>query len=166
MASPNPTRIVALDATVLSNLFQTDRFHLLGFICNHRFAVPAEVVSEITKPEYTKILDQTIDAGLIFLETLSNPLELELYANHKRTMGSGQSACLSMAEVNNWCVASDYRDRFLNVAMTRLGAARILSTRTLILLAIIGDPITTQIADHPSVSIRDHLANPTVRLTS
>ena len=166
MTSRKPTRIVALDATVLSNLLQTDRIHLLGSLGNHGFVVPAEVVSEITEPEHTKMLNQAIDAGHFTLKTFSSPTELELYADHKRTMGIGQSACLAMAEVHNWCVASDHRDRFLNVAKTRLGAARILNTRTLVLLAFIGNPMTAEIADHLNVPIRDHLRNPTAPLTS
>lgn len=51
-------------------------------------------------------------------------------------MGVGESACLAVAELNGWVVASDERRRFRREVIARLGRDRLLTTPDIFVLAI------------------------------
>lgn len=51
-------------------------------------------------------------------------------------MGAGEAACLALAELNGWHVASDERRRFRREVFARLGEGRLLTTPSIYVLAI------------------------------
>ena len=57
--------------------------------------------------------------------------EIELYAQHRSRFGQGESACMAVAQIRGWLVASD--DRAVRRAVTAsLGADRFLDTKGLL----------------------------------
>jgi hypothetical protein len=62
-------------------------------------------------------------------------------------MGSGEAACLALAETKGWVIASDEKKRFRREAETRLGPDRLLTTPGIFVLAIRARQMTIEEAD-------------------
>ncbi len=147
MAAPSEARIVLPDANVLSNLIHVDRLGLLGALPGYEFAVPPEVEAEVSVPEEAETLARGFQAGHIDRVSFSSTDELELYAELVQTLGRGEAACLAIAQVRGWYVASDERRRFLRLARERIGRGRILNTAGIFVLAIGAGLVTVAEAD-------------------
>lgn len=147
MATRERTRVVVTDANVLINLIHVGRLDLLGCLSGYEFVVPPEVVNEVTVPEQAEALDAAFEAGHIGRQSFSGTVELTIFAELIQTVGKGEAACLALAEVNGWLVASDERGKFLRLTEERLGTRRILNTVGLLVLAIRADLITVVDAD-------------------
>jgi predicted nucleic acid-binding protein len=148
MADPGRARVVVTDTAVLINLIHVARLDLLGSLVAYEFVVPPEVEAELVVPDQVAALDQAIDAGHLTRLSFSGTSELELFVEFARVLGNGESACLAMAEVRGWYVASDERRRFRRLAEERIGRDRILNTPGLYLAAIRGGLLTVDQADH------------------
>ena len=142
-----PSTTVVTDANVLINLIHVDRLKLLGALSGYEFIVPPEVESEVITPHHSEALARAFDASHLRRRRFSSAVELALYAEHVQVVGKGEAACLAMAEVHGWNIASDERRRFATLAVKRLGAGRILSTPGVFVLAIRADLITIEDAD-------------------
>ena len=81
---------------------------------------------------------------------------MQRYAQHAQVLGKGEAACLAMAEVHGWSIASDERGKFPNLASLRLGEARILNTPGVFVLAIRANLITIDEADHDKRLLARH----------
>ena len=123
-------RIIVTDANVLINLIQVDRLDLLGALPGLGFIVPYEVESEVVVPAQSQALAGAIGAGHLRQHTFTTTKELQLYAEYVQVLGTGEAACMAMAEVHGWSIAapSDERGKFLKLVRLRLGAQRILNT--------------------------------------
>jgi predicted nucleic acid-binding protein len=148
--------IVITDSSIVINLSHTGHLRLLGATDGFRFAVPDEVVAEITKPAHRLILEGALGDGTLGKESLSSPRELEIYADLSQVLGSGESACLALALQRGWIVASDERRVFLREARDRLGAARILNTAGLYVLWIRQGLLTVDQADAAKQLLEAH----------
>ncbi len=135
------------DTNILINLIHVDRLALLGALSGYEFVVPPEVESELTIPPQANALAGAFDAGHLHRRPLESTTELALYASHVQVVGKGEAACLAMAEVHGWSVASDERRRFKTMAVQRLGTGRILNTPGLYVLAIRSNLISVEEAD-------------------
>lgn len=135
MADPSST-IVVTDANLLINLIHVGRLLLLGQLPGHRFVVPDAVVAEVSFDDQRAQLTAAVAAGAVSLCPLTDMSGLSLFAQFRTVMGAGEAACLALAEVNGWHVASDEKRRFRREVTARLGKDRLLTTASIYVLAI------------------------------
>ena len=144
MNAVNPKYMVATNASVLTNLMHVDRLDLLGALADYEFVVPPEVEAEIRVPDHSQALARAFDADHIRRRAFTSTDELALYVEHTHVIGRGEAACLAMAEVQSWYVASDEQHKFLKLVKVRLGLGRILNTPGIFELAIRANLITAE----------------------
>ena len=72
---------------------------------------------------------------------------MEIFAELRRRFGRGEAACLALAVVNDWAVASDEGRWFRREVETRVGAQRLVGTVELFLQAIRAGLLTVEQAD-------------------
>ena len=128
--------IVVTDSNVLINLAHINRLDLLDRLPPFSFVVPQEVVKEITNVTQSELVLGAINSGSLKEVQLDSIPELRIYAQLVRTLGSGEAACLALAESRGWLVASDEKRKFYREAMVRLGQDRIINTAGILLKAI------------------------------
>ena len=151
-----PVRIVVTDTSVLINLIHVDRLGLLGSLPGLEFVVPPEVESEVSVVAQTQARARAIGTDHLRRQSFRTTAELQRYAQHAQVLGKGEAACLAMAEVHGWSIASDERGKFPNLASLRLGEARILNTPGVFVLAIRANLITIDEADHDKRLLARH----------
>ena len=156
MERPEQTRVIVTDATVLINLIHVDRLNLLGSLAGYNFVVPPEVEAEVSVPAQADALARAFEAGHIERLSFTGTAELEVYAELVRMVGKGEAACLAMADVQHWYVASDERRRFLRLAKERLGPGRVVNTAGLFVLAIRAGLISVEDADEYKRTLEAH----------
>lgn len=149
MVDSSPSRVVVTDASVLINLMHVDRLDLLGALAGYDFVVPPEVEAEVTVPAQAQALARGFGAGHIGRIRFSDAdtTELEVYAELVQVIGKGEAACLALAQIRGWYVASDERRRFLRLARERIGEGRVLNTPGIFVLAIRAGLLTVEDAD-------------------
>ena len=147
MAAPSEARVVVTDANVLINLIHVGRLGLLGALVAYEFVVPPEVEAEVRIPAQAQELTHAFDAGHVERTQFLGIEELEAYAELVQTIGRGEAACLAIAQVRGWYVASDERRRFLRLARERIGRGRVLNTAGIFVLAIRAGLLTAEEAD-------------------
>lgn len=121
-------RIVAVDSNVLINLIHLDRLDLLKSLPGYEFVVPDIVVAEITAKEQAQRLSKALDRGELRMEPVVE-LERDVFAELAQVMGKGEAACIAMAEMRGWLVATDEKRRVLRAARERLGEGKSLLER-------------------------------------
>ena len=156
MASAERTRVVVTDANVLINLIHVGRLDMLGALAGYEFVVPPEVEAEVSIPEQAEVLACGFDEGHIERLAFSGTAELEIYAELSSMIGKGEAACLAIAEVQGWIIASDERRRFLRLAEERLGPGRVLNTAGIFVLAIRDGLVTVEEADQDKMVLEEH----------
>jgi len=156
MTAPERTRVVVTDATVLINLIHVDRLGLLGDLDGYEFVVPPEVESEVNVPDQAAALARAFDAGHVARVRFAGTAKLEVYAALVEVLGKGEAACLAMAQVQGWYVASDERRAFLRLASERLGAGRVVNTAGIYVLAIRAGLLSVDEADVDKRTLERH----------
>lgn len=130
-------QVVVTDATVIINFAYLDRLDILGRIASQRFVLPPEVVAEIVYPYQAAALANAIEREFLRIEPLLDIQGLALYAQFRETLGRGESACLALAVIRNWLLATDDNEAaFRRRASERLGTERMLNTASIIVRAI------------------------------
>ena len=71
-------------------------------------------------------------------------------------MGSGEAACLAMAETRGWLIAPDEKRRFRREVIARLGEGRLVTTAGLFVIAIRAGAISVEEADHVKEVLERH----------
>jgi predicted nucleic acid-binding protein len=140
-------RVVVTDSCVLINLIHVGRLRLLGELPGYEFVIPDHVYEEVTDPEQRRVLDEVLAQGKLKKEPLTDLAAIELYANLRGRLGSGESACLAMAVSTGWMIASDERRLFRREVVARIGEDRLLNTMRLYVLAIEAGLLTIEQAD-------------------
>jgi predicted nucleic acid-binding protein len=140
-------RVVVTDTNILINLIHIGRLDLLGKLASYSFVIPEEVVKEVREPNQANALQTAISSGLLVEVQLADPAELKVYADLIQILGSGEAACLSLAQCRHWLIASDEKKKFRRETLARLGAGRMLNTPGILSLAISGGIITVEDAD-------------------
>lgn len=125
MPSPDPSWVVVSDANVLINLMHAGRLDLLGSLPAFEFVVPDHVIAEITVPGQRQALHIALTRGALRQQSMTDPRELATYAGLRCIMGSGEAACLALAEARGWLIASDEKRRFRREVIARLGEGRL-----------------------------------------
>ena len=149
-------RVVVTDTNILINLIHIGRLDLLGKLPPYSFVVPEEVVKELREPQQAQALQAAISSGLLVEVQLADPAELKLYADLIQILGSGEAACLSLAQCRHWLIASDEKKKFRRETLARLGAGRVLNTPGILCLAILGGIITVEDADRAKAVLEQH----------
>lgn len=156
MEPPTSTKIVAVDASVLINLIHVNRLDILATLGGFEFVMPQQAAEEVSNPKQARILARALEEGEIRKEPSTDPVELAVYAELRQVMGRGEAACLAMAQVRGWMVASDEKGRFLTEARERLGEGHFLNTPGILLLAIRQGVISVQEADRLKEVLERH----------
>lgn len=149
-------RVVVTDTNILINLTHISRLDLLGKLPPYSFVVPEEVVKEVREPQQAQALQAAISSGLLVEVQLADPAELKVYADLIQILGSGEAACLSLAQCRHWLIASDEKKKFRRETLARLGAGRLLNTPGILSLAISGGIITVEDADRAKAVLERH----------
>lgn len=142
-----PTRVVVADANILINLCHASLLSLLERLPGYEFVVPAEVDAEITDAEQRRQVDELLASGMVKREALVSPAELTIYAELRAIMGSGEAACIAVAECRRMYLACDEKRAFLREARARVGESRLLTTPGIFVLAIRAGLLTIDAAD-------------------
>ncbi len=148
--------VVVTDANILINLVHVGRLDLLGKLLRYSFVVPEQVIAEVKDPPQSVVLAKALDEGLLTAEKLTQIAELELYAELLMKLGSGEAACLALAQSRGWLIASDERRVFFREVVRRLGPGSILNTAGLFVLAIHSGAITVDEADDAKALLERH----------
>jgi predicted nucleic acid-binding protein len=149
-------RVVVTDTNILINLIHIGRLDLLGKLPPYSFVVPEEVVKEVREPQQAQALHTAMSSGLLSEVQLADPAELKVYADLIQILGSGEAACLSLAQCRHWLIASDEKKKFRRETLARLGARRLLNTPGILSLAISGGIITVEDADRAKAVLEQH----------
>jgi predicted nucleic acid-binding protein len=149
-------RVVLTDANVIINLIHVRSLGLLGKLQGYEFVVPDEVVREVTDPSQREALQSAIDAGALRAITIDDVATLKLFAKLLAIMGSGEAACLSLAQTRGWLIASDEKKVFRREAISRLGAGRIMNTPGILLVAIRSGVLRVDEADRMKDELEHH----------
>lgn len=149
-------RVAVTDTNILINLIHIGRLDLLGKLPPYSFVVPEEVVKEVREPHQAQALQIAMSSGLLLEVQLADPAELKVYAELIQILGSGEAACLSLAECRHWLIASDEKKKFRRETLARLGAGRLLNTPGILSLAISGGLITVEDADRAKAVLEQH----------
>ena len=147
MADATPSRVIVVDANILINFLHAGRLGLLAALPGYDWVVPEDVLSEITDAAQRQQLDAAIAHQQLRAGTISEPSDLAQYAELRRTLGRGESACLVLAARFGWLVASDEKGRFLREVTARLGQGRVVNTAGLFVASIRAGLITVEDAD-------------------
>jgi len=128
--------MVALDASVLINFLILNRVGILADLPAYRFVVLDAVEQEVRRPDQQTILADAFEDNLIGRAAAATPEELAIFTAHRRVMGLGEAACLAAAEHRGWSLASDEKRVFRAIARERIGHSRILTTPSILSLAV------------------------------
>ncbi len=148
--------VVVTDASILINLTHTGHLALLGRLPGFRFAIPDEVIAEVTQSAQAALVEDALLRGIIFRESIKDSQELETYAELSRILGAGEAACLALAQGRGWVVACDERRVFLREVESRLGSGRILNTAGIYVLWIRSGLLQVEEADAAKAILEQH----------
>ena len=151
-----PTRVVVADANILINLCHAGLLTLLEQLPGFEFVVPGEVDAEITDPDQRRLVDELFGRGKVTRQSLGSARELAIYAELRTVMGSGEAACIALAEAHGLYLASDERRVFFREAKARVGERRLLTTPGLLVLAIRAGLLTIAAADAAKAVLEQH----------
>jgi len=139
--------IVVTDANILINLLHVEMLALLGRLTEFRFVIPEEVRREVKEPTQAAALNDALGENLLHVEPMEGLAELSIYAELRRRFGTSEAACLSIAQVRNWLIATDERGPFRQEVLRRLGPGRLLNTPGVIVLGIKAGVLSVKDAD-------------------
>lgn len=150
MSSPSSSAdvVVVTDANIIINLLHVNRIEFLRNLPPYSFVVPEHVIAEICDAQQSAALTIAIANGIVAEVKLTDASELSLYADLLRILGSGEAACLALAETRGWFLASDEKKVFLREASKRIGRGRILNTAGIFVKAIRLGLLSIDEADH------------------
>jgi predicted nucleic acid-binding protein len=147
VADSTASRVIVVDANILINFLHAGRLGLLTSLPGYQWIVPEDVASEITDAAQRQQIDAAVVDQQLRVETISEPSDLVQYADLRRTLGRGESACIVLAARFGWLVASDEKGKFLREVTARLGQGRVVNTAGLFVAAIRAGLITVEDAD-------------------
>lgn len=119
--------------------------------------VAEDVRDEVTRPDQRKVLEAAISARLLDVETISDRVEVALFAELARIgrFGPGERAVMAVALTRG--MAAGLQERVAAAEMRRRDkAARIINTEDIVLRAIKAGSITVPDADGLLVEWRTH----------
>lgn len=138
---------IAVDTSVLLNFLKAQRLDLLR-ACGARLVIPAEVRSEVRRPDQVAALDAALSAGWIVEETMTATVEVALFAQlaARGTLGLGERAVIALAVSRGWGAALQDKPA-REEALRRNKAVELHGTESFVREAIEHGAITWQEAD-------------------
>lgn len=146
-AAQGDTRILYSDTNVVINLTHIARLDLFGRLTGYEVVVPDHVRQELTREDQRRALDDAVARGYCRIESITNLEALQVFAELRTVIGSGEAACLVLAERTGGIVLSDEKRRFRREVEWRIGLERLMGTADLFLLAIRSGLISVEEAD-------------------
>jgi predicted nucleic acid-binding protein len=147
---------VSTDACILINLLRVHRLDLLGAVPPYVFSVPREVLQEITCPDQQAELQTALDCGWIQITPLETIIELQIFTHANEELGSGESACIALAQARNWILGTDDSKGAKWKKVISVPGIRVLNTPGLLLLAVRLNVLTIQQADEIKAKLEKH----------
>ncbi len=98
-------------------------------------------------PRSDRRTQQALDRGWIQETRLEEVLELQIFTRANEQLGSGESACIALAEARNWVLGTDDSKGTKWKRVISAPGIRILNTPGILLLAIRQKVLTVQQAD-------------------
>ena len=138
---------VSTDACILINLLQAHRLDLLGAVPPYVFCVPTEALGEITYPDQQAELKEALDHGWIHETRMEAIEELQIFARANEQLGSGESACLALAQTRTWILGTDDSKGGKWKRVVAESRIQVLNTPGILLLAIRQGVLTIEQAD-------------------
>ena len=138
---------VSTDACILINLLLAHRLDLLGAVAPYVFSVPTEVLGEITYPDQQTELKEALDRGWIQEARMEAIEELQIFAQGNEKLGSGESACLALAQTRTWILGTDDSKGIKWKKVISTSGLQVLNTPGILLLAIQQGVLTVEQAD-------------------
>ena len=152
---PGGRAVVVCDACVLINFLVVGRLDLLSENPAFRFVVTEHVIEEITDLAQKENLAAALREGKIQQIDLTDPEGLALFAELRKTLGSGEAAAIALAAQRSWAIATDDSGTRRQVE-SYLGRGRLLTTPGILLQAIRGGVLTVQEADGIKANLEAH----------
>ncbi len=145
--------LVVSDANVLINFLRANRLDLLRQHRDYKIHVTEHVRGEITYPHQKAELDGAISSGDIEEVSLTDTVEVELFAELNAVLGRGESAAIALASSRGWVIAIDELGRARSEVHRRVGPNRMINTPGLILSCVRNDALTIAKADEIKASL-------------
>ncbi|MEM7481266.1 MAG: hypothetical protein AAF481_08845 [Acidobacteriota bacterium] len=140
-------RVVVTDANVLINLAHVHRLDFCARLAGLEFVIPDHVRDEVTRREHREALEESIEAGVFKVVSLTEADDIAAFAALTVFLGRGEASCLVLASRHGWLVASDEKGRFRREAIDRVGEGKILGTVEIYLRALQAGLLTIEEAD-------------------
>lgn len=145
--------MVVADASVLINFLRARRLDLLRHHRGYRILVTEHVRGEVSYPDQAAELAEAITSGDIDEIQVTDPVELEIFAELSAVLGRGESACIAVAANRGCVVAMDELGRARREVHERVGRDRLVNTPGLILSCVRSGAITVAEADGIKVTL-------------
>lgn len=120
--------LVVADTSFLVNFLALNRMDILRGLRGYTFRIPNHVVREIEYEDQKERLHDALTEGTLSEIELTDLAEVALYADLRRFLGDGESACLAVAATRRWVIAADEKGRLRREVMERLGEGYLLNT--------------------------------------
>lgn len=100
---PNSPKPIVLDTSVLLNFVKVGRIDLLGNLGTLIF-LPDQVFYEVRHPGHRDAVKDALDSGILYLQSVRNPVEVEIFAELRKggRLGAGECSVLAVAINRNW----------------------------------------------------------------
>ena len=139
---------VITDANILIHFMALNALKLLALIPGFTFAIPNNVLEEITYEEERISVQEAIDENVFILTELTDLDELTFYSDFQEFLGKGEAACLAIAVCRGWYIAtSDSERRLIREITKQIGMERYINTPGLIKKLIEEKILTIEKAD-------------------
>jgi len=138
------------------NFLAIDRTDILAGLRQYALQIPNHVVREIDREDQSARLRVALTRGDFGEFEITDLTEIALYAEFRRFLGDGESACLAVAASRRWMIATDEKRRLRREILDRLGEAYLLNTPGAILETIRAGIITVAEAEEVRHLLAQH----------
>lgn len=131
--SEEETPSLLIDANSLIDLIKLSMLIPVTEMADYHFLVTEEVIMEIKWPEQVRVLDASLQNGMLRRISLSSLEELALFARLHQILDLGEAASLAYAAVNACYLLSDEtQGAFMREVRRHIGEKRLVRTATLL----------------------------------
>jgi predicted nucleic acid-binding protein len=138
-AAPEVRTAIVVDTCCLINFLVLDRMDILqGLGSDFVFFIPNHVTAEVIDSMQRDRLDAALTAHIVTEIAITDPAEVELYANLRalRVLGDGECASLAVAACRRCAMATDEKGRLRREIIDRLGEDAYVNTAGILVAAM------------------------------
>lgn len=144
---PKASKAVVTDANVLINFIHIQQLDLLSRLNDQGFIVPQHVIDEITWDSQANALSLALEEGHLHPCDLDDDETEDLYNSLRVFIEAGEAACIAIAHMRDYAVATDEKGDAERIATELLGKTRLLRTESILRRCIDAGLITVPEAD-------------------